>query len=187
MKFLMRILFKIFQFSYKGTYKYFIMPLKKAMLAECGSNVYLGRGSTFIYENVYVGNNVSIGANANFICGIAKIIIKDKVMFGPGVTLITGSHRSDLIGSYMIDVKEKLPENDLDILIEKDVWIGANVTILKGVTIGEGSIIAAGSVVTKAVPPYSIFGGVPAKLIRSRFLENEIIRHKKILYGNERI
>ena len=54
------------------------------------------------------------------------------------------------------------------IKIEDEVWIGANVTILSGVTIGKGAIIAAGSVVTKDVPPYSIVGGNPAKIIRYR-------------------
>ncbi len=66
---------------------------------------------------------------------------------------------------------EKLPENDQDIILEGDNWIGANAIILKGVTIGYGSIVAAGAVVTKSVPPYSIVGGVPAKVIKPRFPE----------------
>lgn len=52
------------------------------------------------------------------------------------------------------------------IIIEGDVWIGANVTITSGVTIGKGSIVAAGAVVTKDIPEYSIAGGIPAKVIR---------------------
>lgn len=58
---------------------------------------------------------------------------------------------------------EKLPNNDLPVVIEDDVWCGANVTILKGVTIGHGSVVAAGAVVTKSFPPYSIIGGVPKR------------------------
>ena len=53
-----------------------------------------------------------------------------------------------------------------------------NSTILRGVTIGEGSIIAAGAVVTKDVPPYSVVGGVPAKVLKMRFTEEQIIEHK---------
>ncbi len=92
-------------------------------------------------------------------------------MFGPHVAVVTGDHRIDIPDRPMISIKdsEKLPENDQDVVIENDVWIGANATILKGVTIGTGSVICAGAVVTKDVPPYSIVGGVPAKLIKKRF------------------
>jgi acetyltransferase-like isoleucine patch superfamily enzyme len=49
-----------------------------------------------------------------------------------------------------------------------DVWLGCNVTVLKGVNIGGGAVIAAGAVVTKSIPPYEIWGGVPAKKIGER-------------------
>lgn len=103
-------------------------------------------------------------------------------MFAPGVTIVTGDHRTDIIGKPIILVtnEEKLPEHDQDVIIEDDVWIGSNVTILKGVTIGKGSIVAAGAVVTKSFPPYSIIGGVPAKLIKPRFTEQQIIEHEKL-------
>lgn len=181
MKKLLKFIYIITEFIYKFFYKFLVMPVKKSMFAECGVNVYLGRGSKFIYKNIYLGNNISIGADANFICGIAKIVISDNVMMGPHVFIITGSHRIDVIGEYMINVKEKLPENDQNVLIEEDVWIGANVIILKGVTIGKGSIIAAGSVVTKNIEPYSIYGGVPARKIKDRFLTHQIIEHEKML------
>lgn len=64
--------------------------------------------------------------------------------------------------------KDKLPENDQDVVFEGDNWIGANAIILKGVTVGKGSVISAGAVVTHNVPAYAIVGGVPAKVIRMR-------------------
>ena len=75
-----------------------------------------------------------------------------------------------------------MPDQDLPVVIEDDVWTGANVTILKGVTIGRGSVIAAGAVVTKSFPPYSIIGGVPAKLIKMRFTPEQIAEHERVLY-----
>ncbi|CAG0905860.1 unnamed protein product, partial [Darwinula stevensoni] len=80
-------------------------------------------------------------------------------MFGPNVTIMGGNHNTSVIGAFMYDVREKLPENDQPVIIEDDVWVGTGVIILKGVTIGKGSIIAAGSVVTKSCKPYSILGG----------------------------
>ena len=66
------------------------------------------------------------------------------------------------------------PESKGDIIIEDDVWIGANCIILSGVKISRGAIIAAGSVVIKEVAPYSIIAGVPAKQIKKRFSEKTI-------------
>ncbi|TIL82183.1 MAG: CatB-related O-acetyltransferase [Mesorhizobium sp.] len=60
------------------------------------------------------------------------------------------------------------------IRVGNDVWIGTRATILSGVTIGDGAIIAAGSVVTKDVPPYTLVGGNPAKVIRQRFDQDTV-------------
>ncbi|WP_270504560.1 acyltransferase [Paraclostridium sordellii] len=184
MKILLRIIYRIYNLVNKIIYKFFIMPVKKSMFARCGKKVHLGKWSEITFENVCIGNNVSIGMNSLFMSTLANIIIGDNVMFGPGVTIITGDHRIDELGKYMINVHEKLPENDKDVIIENDVWIGSNVTILKGVTIGQGSVIASGSLVNKDVEPYSVFAGVPAKKIKMRFNDKEIQEHKKILNLN---
>jgi len=81
----------------------------------------------------------------------------------------------------MFDVHIKKPSDDLPVIIEDDVWIGANVTILKSVHIGEGSVIAAGAVVTKDVPSYTIIAGVPARALRKRWSDEEISEHKSRL------
>lgn len=184
MKYLLRLIYTSYNLLVKVIYKFIIMPIKKSMFAEYGKNVYLGKNSEITFKNVYLGENVSIGINAVFMSTLARIIIKNNVMFGPGVTIITGDHRTDVIGKYMIDVNDKLPENDKDVIIEDDVWIGSNVTILKGVTIGEGSVVASGSLVNKSIEPYSIVGGVPARKIRMRFDENTIEEHRNKLNLN---
>lgn len=159
----------------------------KACMKKCGRGVYLRPlYSDFKgLEKLSIGNYTSIPKGSVFYCTGASLSIGDKVIFGPNPTIITGDHRTDLIGRFMIDVKpdEKLPEDDQPVVIEDDVWCGANVTILKGVTIGHGSVVAAGAVVTKSFPPYSIIGGVPAKLIKYRFGVEEAKKNDVELYG----
>ena len=157
----------------------------KRCMKKCGKNVYLRPSSSDFkgIENLSVGDGTSIPKGSTFYCTEAPLIIGRKVVFGPKPTIITGDHRIDIIGKFMIDVtpEEKLPENDEEVIIEDDVWCGANVTILKGVTIGHGSVVAAGAVVTKSFPPYSIIGGVPAKLLKMRFTEEEIRMNDTLL------
>ena len=83
----------------------------------------------------------------------------------------------------MIEVTEdeKLPENDQDVIIEDDVWIGQNAIILKGVRVGEGSIIGAGSVVTKDVPPYTIHVGTHGIMEKPRFSQEDLAKHIEVL------
>lgn len=115
---------------------------------------------------------------------IKDITIGNKVLFGPHVYIMGGDHNYREIGQYMFDVKQKRDDDDLPVVIEDDSWIGCNVTILKGVTIGRGAIVSAGSLVTKDVPRYAIVGGVPAKVIKYRFSEEQIVEHEKVLYSN---
>ena len=159
----------------------------KQGMKHCGKGVYLRPMSSDIkgLENLSVGDGTSIPKGSTIYCTDAPLTIGRKVIFGPRPTIITGDHRIDIVGKYIIDVtvNEKLPENDAPVVIEDDVWCGANVTILKGVTIGRGSVVAAGAVVTQSFPPYSIIGGVPAKLIKMRFTEEQIREHERLLYG----
>ena len=160
-------------------------PFVKRSMKYCGKNVYIRPTSSDFKGllNLSVGDGTLIPKGSVFYCTKASLTIGKKVIFGPRPTIITGDHRIDLIGRYIIDItdSDKLPENDAPVVIEDDVWCGANVTILKGVTIGHGSVVAAGAVVTKSFPPYSIIGGVPAKLLKMRFTPEQIAEHEKLL------
>lgn len=170
-------------------YRLFSESIIKGCFESCGKNVRVGRGSSFSgIENISMGDYSSLSVNTRILTTRAKVKIGNHVMLGAGLTIVSGNHRTDIIGKYMVDVKdeEKYPDDDLDVVIEDDVWAGVGVTILKGVTVGKGSIIAAGSLVTKDVPPYSIVGGVPAKVIKMRFNPDEIEKHEAALKQKEK-
>lgn len=170
--------------------KFIVAPIKKRALGKYGRQVKLGRGvKMYGAKNIFLENDISINEYALFMCTRAKVIIKDHVMFGPRVTVITGSHRTDLIGRYMTSIgnSEKLPENDQDIIFEGDNWVGTGAIILKGVTVGKGAIVAAGAVVTNDVPEYSVVGGVPAKVLKMRFTDDILKKHESILMESKKL
>lgn len=109
-------------------------------------------------KNLRIGKRVFINAGCKF-QDQGGITIGDDVLVGHNCVIATLNHATD-------------PDRRADMIpapvtIGNKVWIGANVTILQGVTIGDGAIIAAGAVVCKDVPPRTIAGGIPAKLMKN--------------------
>lgn len=131
---------------------------------NCGNQFYAHTGFILLYpDNVTIGDHVSINRNT-IITAKAHIHIGDNVSIGPNVIINSGNHNFE---------KTDIPINRQGhtvspIIIEDDVWIGGGAIILAGVTIGKGCVVAAGAVVTKDVEPFSVVGGVPAKLIKKR-------------------
>lgn len=153
-------------------------------LKSYGKNVFIGKGSKII-GNVEVGSNVNIGSGVNLVSTMATIKIHDYVVFGPNVTVYTGDHATDIVGKHIIEITDKDKKAtgkiyDRDVVIEAGCWVGTGAIILKGVT-GRGSVIGAGAVVTKDVPPYSVYVGVPQRKVFERFTPEEITRHEKML------
>ncbi|WP_371372323.1 sugar O-acetyltransferase [Thalassotalea aquiviva] len=110
-------------------------------------------------KHIHLGNNSLINMGAMMLDG-AHINIGNHVLIAPNCQFYTASHSLD-------HLKRRQWETFcLPITIEDDVWVGGNVIINQGVTIGKGSVIASGSVVNKDVPPFSLVGGMPAKVIR---------------------
>ncbi len=147
-----------YQLFYK--LRYFII---KKILKKCGENVtvknraYFGDGS-----RLTIGDRSQIGQNSKL---AGTIIIGSDVLMGPDVVMMATSHAFDRID---IPMNQQGATEEQPIIIGDDVWIGTRVIIMPGVEIGSHSIVAAGAVVTKSYEPYSIIGGVPAKLIKKR-------------------
>ncbi|ALS01431.1 chloramphenicol acetyltransferase [Enterococcus silesiacus] len=107
-----------------------------------------------------------------------KLIIGNYVCIAAGATILMGgnhNHHPDWITVYpFASHVEKSYEPKGNTVIKSDAWIGMNAMIMPGVTIGEGAVIAAGSMVVKDIPPYTIVGGNPARVIKQRFSNDEI-------------
>lgn len=143
----------------------------------CGSNVTIEKGARFTggADRIRIGDNSSIGLKAVIPNGT---VIGENVMMAPNCFVHDVNHRFDRTDIPMI---QQGSTSHIPIVIEDDVWIGRDVTIMRGRHIAKGSIIAANCVLTRDFPEYSIVGGNPSRLIRSR-LEN----HPKPLSDLER-
>ncbi|EOV2572845.1 DapH/DapD/GlmU-related protein [Enterococcus faecalis] len=108
-------------------------------------------------KNITLGKNVFINSGTHF-QDHGGIVIGDGAFIGHNVVLATINH--DLFP------KNKRKNHYAPIVLKNNVWIGSNATITAGVTIGEWSVVAAGAVVTKDVPPYTVVGGVPARVLK---------------------
>jgi acetyltransferase-like isoleucine patch superfamily enzyme len=130
---------------------------------KLGDFTYVAAGS--IISNAKIGKFCSIGPDIK--CGLAfhpnQIFVSTHPVF---YSMEKQSQITFADKSYFDEYK--------DIRIGNDVWIGANVIIVGEIEIGDGAIIATGSIVTKSVPPYAIVAGVPAKVIRYRFVDSDI-------------
>lgn len=152
---------------------------------SCLNKVQFGNYNTF-YNNVGISNTiiddfvyVADGTKIN------QAIIGKFCSIGPDVRIGLGVHPTNLISTFpafystagqcqisFTDENQILEQGKIQ--IGNDVWIGARALILDNVFIGDGAVIAAGAVVTKNVPPYAIVGGVPAKILKKRFIDEEI-------------
>lgn len=133
------------------------------LLDGTGVAVNVEHGATFgSGKGIRLGDRSGIGVDAEL---HGTIAIGADVMMGPRCVMLSRDHNFD-------DTSRPMNQQgfgvDRGIVIEDDVWFGANVTVTGGVRIGRGSVIAAGAVVTSDVPEYSVAGGVPARVIRRR-------------------
>ncbi|MFL9831773.1 DapH/DapD/GlmU-related protein [Flavobacterium sp. ST-87] len=134
-----------------------------------GNNCILEHHIYFKYDGIWkegfsieIADDVFIGSGCEFNC-TSKIVIGKDTLIASGSRFIDHNH-----GTSVEHIMRNQQSSQQAIEIQEDVWIGCNAVVLKGVIIGKGAIVAAGSVVTKSVPSYEIWAGVPAKKIGYR-------------------
>jgi acetyltransferase-like isoleucine patch superfamily enzyme len=151
---------------------YFFKSFKS--FKKYGKNIHLSFDGIFIRpEEISFGDNIFI--NKNFHISARNLNFGSNIMIGPNLVIECDNHKFNISGKKMWDIRESREIGAVS--IEDDVWIGANVTILPNVIIREGTVIGAGSVVTKTLPPYSVCVGVPCRVIKRRFNEQQLNHH----------
>ena len=149
-----------------------IDPIYNISNTKIGKYTYINSNSQI--SNTNIGRFCSIGPN--FFCGWG-IHPTNGISTSP---MFYSTRRQN--GVSLVQ-KNKIEERKT-INIGNDVFIGANVIVLDGVTIGDGAIIGAGAVVSKDIPPYAIAAGSPIKILRYRFLEDQIAALLRIQWWN---
>jgi acetyltransferase-like isoleucine patch superfamily enzyme len=120
-----------------------------------GTNIVADKGSTLSINNSFIGRNCVITSKE-------KITINSGCLLAEMVVIRDQDHLTDIGNGENLRGEFKTSP----IEIEENAWIAAKATILKGVQIGRFSVVAASAVVTKNVPSFQLWGGVPAKLIK---------------------
>lgn len=140
-------------------------------------NVKMNKYSDIGYDCVII--NTSIGAFCSF---GANIVI------GGANHTVDWASTSPVFNENKDHLKKKFSHHKFDLnsktIIGNDVWIGDRVMVKAGLNIGDGVVIGMGSVVTKSIPSYEIWAGNPAKFIKKRFKEEEIIEFNKMKWWN---
>lgn len=140
------------------SFRFRIWYLKKFHNIPIGNRSSIHMGVFITGDHIEIGDNVVINRNV-YLDGRIGLKIRNNISISPEVYIISMDHDPN-------DLYFKTRGGE--VLINDNVWIGARAIILPGVNIGEGAVIGSGSVVTKNVEPYTIVGGIPAKLIKHR-------------------
>jgi acetyltransferase-like isoleucine patch superfamily enzyme len=127
-----------------------------------------------------VGRNVFFNGGAHV---SGDITIGDNVLFGPGVTLLSGNHLFAIKGHSIAQLRMSAtnPEDTEEMVIEDEVWVGAHATLLGGIRVGLGAVIGAATVVTRSVPPFVIAAGNPGVAVRRIFADEDLLEHLDFL------
>lgn len=125
---------------------------------------------------ISIGNNVGIGKYCLF---MTDAEIGNDVLIASNVAFLNrDEHSFDKVGINILNTPQEYKHK---VTVNDDVWIGHGAILLSPLTINRGAIIAAGSVVVKDVPSYAIIGGNPARILKMRFTQKQIIEHERIL------
>lgn len=162
-------------------------------------NIEVGEGT--YYSAYYQGGKKFEEFNVRYLYGreedkeLATLLWEpDKLKIGKYCSIASGAvfllggnhtHRMDWVTVYPFKgTSKKAYESKGDTVVGNDVWIGMEAMVMPGVKIGDGAVVAARSVVTKDIPPYTVVGGNPAKVIKERYTPEEVSILQRVSWWN---
>lgn len=148
---------------------------KNSRLKVFGNNgkIHIGKKFSIGYNSeiyswnneILIGNNTSINDNCKI---YGNIVIGSNCLFASNIYLSSGSHNFKIDPFLPIKDQDRLSDNNEQIIIEDDCWIGFGVVVMQGIYIGKGAVIGSNTVITKDILPYTVNGGIPNKIISNR-------------------
>lgn len=133
-------------------------------------------------ELIHIGERGMIRRGFSFDGTEARFIFKKYSISGRNLSVVTGNHTKTVGLPISLVATWHINEKSAEVVVEEDVWLGANCILLPGAHIGRGSIIGANSLVNKEIPPYAVAVGSPSRIIRTSLSIEQILRHESILY-----
>ena len=172
-KFCIKVTTFWYHLKYLYAYKYFGKKIR--ILSGFYVKTYgIGKLKMILHDECYIDRNVTVQGNGKLTIG-KYTTIGERTTFGCSEEIVIGefcqiaSNCSIRDTDHVFDKNTNIMQSGIvteKVIIEDNVWIASNVVITKGVTIGTGSVVAGGAVVTKDVPPHTVVGGIPAKIIK---------------------
>lgn len=163
-----RLKVKSIPFGYRGKHVMFDFP-----------STITSPNNVFLYDFTRIQkNNVIYNYQGKF-------VMKKYSAASLNLTVITGNHIPTVGIPHYYLAPLHINDREKDIIVEEDVWIGANVTLISGAYIGRGAVVGACCLVRSEIPPYAIVVGIPAKIVGVKFSKDQILQHEKLLYKPE--
>jgi acetyltransferase-like isoleucine patch superfamily enzyme len=148
---------------------------RRHRMAELGEGFQWGRPLS-VAPGCRIGRYVYLGAGFE---SAGTVSVGDLSMISSGCKIVGADHLYDVVGT---PTRLAFASGHRTTTIGADVWIGMRATVLEGVTIGDGAVVGSGAIVTQDIPPFSIAVGVPARVLRQRFSDDELERHQAALH-----
>lgn len=166
--------------------KRFLQLYYKSKLGFCGQDndihypCHLGNPS-----HIYLQDYTLIQPDCRFIIHTGKVYIGKWSSLSCNCIVVTGNHVPTVGINQRILGRGHINDNEKDVYIDEDCWVGVRVTILAGTHLRRGSIVGANSLLNRDYPPYAVLVGSPARVIASKFTIDQIIEHESLLYPKE--